>query len=135
MNYTDLGATQRDALTVIVALDEGGPITKPVPESWEAPDPNPVLPTATNIRNLMEKLFAPISYSGLTGHVLPELIDASLSRKERSESDGRVWLYRPTRAGTEAVSQALRERRRWITEPDPVPDHDAQATLPEVLQA
>lgn len=116
MNYADLTASQRDALTAVVALDT-------------LPDE----PTARRVHRFYEERFGPVSYDGLTGNVLASLLDRSLSRKERSESDGRVWVYRPTPEGHEVVHQTLRERARWITPPEPRPDHDAQATLAEVL--
>lgn len=118
MNYTDLNLSQRDALTAIVAL-----------EHRQEP------PSAKNVHWFYEERFNPISHSGLTGYVLPGLVAASLAYKERSESDGRVWLYRPTDRGHEVVHQALRERLRWILPPEPTPDNEAQATLAEVLGA
>lgn len=116
MNYADLTANQRDVLLAVVSLDIEG-------------EANP-----SGVHRFYEERFGPIS-DGAISRLLSELVDASLSVKERSESDGRVWVYRPTDAGHEVIHQALRERLRWILPPEPTPDHAEQTTLVEVLAA
>lgn len=114
MNYADLDATKRDALTAIVALDVR------------------TEPTLDDIHDFYERHFGPISPHTLSATVLPALREASLVVQQRSESDGRVRVNHPTEAGHELVHQTLRERQRWVLPPEPTPDHADQLTLAEV---
>lgn len=116
MRYADLTASQRDVLVAVTSLDVEGEAR----------------PTA--VHRFHEERFGPISKGRISG-ILGDLVKDSLLLKERSESDGRVWVYQPTDTGHEAVYQALRERLRWILPPEPSPDHADQLTLAEVLAA
>lgn len=134
MNYAKLNGTQRDVLTAVVAIEQDDRQIPNGHSGWTKPATKEIKPTTKRIQTFHEDRFGPISQTRVSG-VLSELVNQSLSVKQRSESDGRVWIYRPTPEGHEVVSQALRERRRWITPPEPRPEHESQATLTEVLQA
>lgn len=141
MNYTDLTATERDVLTAIIVIENqevqsedhepGGHRTRT--GGWIKP--SDLHPTANSIHRFFEEQFGPISRHHLSANVLHDLCEYSLTVKDRSETDARVWVYEPTSAGYQLVGRALRERHRWILPPEPTSDNETQSTLPEVLQA